>query len=148
MLNRKEYDRQRYLKKQEEIKIRRVERYWEDVEYSRQKSKEYSQNRIEKIKEYRAERSEEKKDYLKKRYYETLSECKEKLGGKCVKCGVKERLQFDHIHPKNKSFEITKRLLMGDRKKFEEELSKCQLLCYDCHLEKTKQSYLNETPRP
>jgi len=143
MLNRKEYDRQRYLKKQEEIKIRRVERYWEDVEHSRQKSKEYSQNRIEKIKEYRIEHSEEKKDYLKKRYYEALSESIEKLGGKCVKCGVTERLQFDHIHPKNKSFEITKRLLMGDKEKFQEELDKCQLLCYDCHLEKTKQSRLN-----
>ena len=139
MFNRKEYDRQRYLKKQEEIKIRRVERYWEDVEHSRQKSKEYCQNRIEKIKEYRIEHSEEKKDYLKKRYYEALSESIEKLGGKCVKCGVTERLQFDHIHPKNKSFEITKRLLMGDKEKFQEELDKCQLLCYDCHLEKTKQ---------
>ena len=143
MFNRKEYDRQRYLKKQEEIKIRRVERYWEDIEYSRQKSKEYRAKHSEKIKEYRAKHSEETKDYLKKRYYETLSECKEKLGGECVKCGVKEKLQFDHIHPKNKSFEITKRLLMGDKEKFQEELNKCQLLCCDCHLEKTKQSYLN-----
>ena len=143
MLNRKEYDRQRYLKKQEEIKIRRVERYWKDVEYSRQKSKEYYQNNIEYHVEYQRKHSEERKDYLKKRYYEALSESIEKLGGKCVKCGVTERLQFDHIHPKNKSFEITKRLLMGDKEKFQEELDKCQLLCYDCHLEKTKQSWLN-----
>ena len=141
MFNRKEYDRQRYLKKQEEIKLRRVERYWEDVENSRQKSKEYNQNRIEKIKKYRIEHSEENKVYLKKRYYETLSECIEKLGGECVKCGVKERLQFDHIYPKNKSFEITRRLLMSDRKKFEEELDKCQLLCYDCHREKTREQF-------
>ena len=139
----KEYHRQRYLKNKEEVKRKRVERYWEDVEYYRQKSREYSQNRIEKIKEYRIEHSEENKDYLKKRYYEALSESIEKLGGKCVKCGVTERLQFDHIHPKNKSFEITKRLLMSDKKKFEEELDKCQLLCCDCHLEKTKQSWLN-----
>tara|TARA_B100001094_G_scaffold74448_1_gene70756 strand:- start:241 stop:699 length:459 start_codon:yes stop_codon:yes gene_type:complete len=139
----KEYYRKYYQKNKEEIKQRRAEQYWENVDQERQKSREYYQNRIEKIKEYRAEHSEEKKDYLKKRYYETLSECKEKLGGECVKCGVKERLEFDHIQPKNKSFEITRKLLMSDRKKFEEELNKCQLLCYDCHLEKTKQSYLN-----
>ena len=41
---RKEYDRQRYLKNKEEVKRRRVERYWEDAEYSRQKSREYWQN--------------------------------------------------------------------------------------------------------
>jgi 5-methylcytosine-specific restriction endonuclease McrA len=140
---RKEYDRQRYLKNKEKVKKRRVERYWEDVEHSRQKEKEYSQNRIEEIKEYRREHSEERKVYFKKRYYEALLESIEKLGGECVKCGATERLQFDHIHPENKSFEITKKLLMGDREKFQEELDKCQLLCYNCHLEKTKQSYLN-----
>ena len=140
---RKEYDRQRYLKNKEEVKKRRVERYWEDLENSRQKGREYYQNRIEKVKEYRIEHSEGRKVYFKKRYYDTLSESIEELGGKCVKCGATERLEFDHIHPENKSFEITKRLLMSDKEKFQEELNKCQLLCYNCHLEKTKQSYLN-----
>ena len=131
---RREYHRQWYLKNKEGVKKRRVEQYWKDVEYSRQKSKEYRQNNIEYHVEYQRKHSEETKDYLKKRYYETLSECKEKLGGKCVKCGATERLEFDHIDPKNKSFEITRGLLMGDREKFQEELDKCQLLCYDCHL--------------
>ena len=118
---RKEYDRQRYLKNKEEINRR---------------SREYYQNNIDERREY-------DRNHKKKRYYETLSESMEKLGGKCVKCGATERLQFDHIYPKDKSFEITRKLLMGDREKFQEELDKCQLLCYDCHLEKTKQSYLN-----
>ena len=133
---RKEYDRQRYLKNKEEINRRRTERYWEDAEYYRQKQKEYYQNNID-------ERSEYDRNYKKKRYYETLSESMEKLGGKCVKCGATERLEFDHIDPKNKSFCITKNLRMGDNEKLQEELDKCQLLCYDCHLEKTKQSWLN-----
>ena len=115
---RKEYDRQRYLKNKEEINRR---------------SREYYQNNIDERREY-------DRNHKKKRYYETLSESMEKLGGKCVKCGATERLEFDHIDPKNKSFCITSRLLMGDREKFQEELDKCQLLCYDCHLEKTKQS--------
>tara|TARA_B100001939_G_C16916057_1_gene606944 strand:- start:856 stop:1296 length:441 start_codon:yes stop_codon:yes gene_type:complete len=133
---RKEYDRQRYLKNKEERNRSRRDRYWENVDQERQKNREYYQNNIDKRREY-------DRNHKKKRYYETLSECKEKLGGKCVKCGATERLEFDHIDPKNKSFCITSRLLMGDREKFQEELDKCQLLCYDCHLEKTKQSYLN-----
>ena len=139
MFNRKEYNRQRYLKNQEKIRKRRKERYWENVDQERQKGREYYRNNIDERREYDRNHSERHKSYLKKRYYETLSECIEKLGGECVKCGVKERLQFDHIYPKNKSFEITRRLLMGDRKKFEEELDKCQLLCYDCHREKTRE---------
>ena len=125
---RKEYDRQRYLKNKEEINRR---------------SREYYQNNIDERREYDRNHKQEKRAYRQKRYYETLSESMEKLGGKCVKCGATERLEFDHIDPKNKSFCITSRLLMGDREKFQEELDKCQLLCYDCHLEKTKQSYLN-----
>ena len=136
---RKEYDRQRYLKNKEEVKRRRVERYWEDAEYSRQKSREYWQNNNYSEKYNTTER----KDALKKRYHKALSEAKEQLGGKCVKCGTTEGLQFDHIHPKDKSFAITKQLLMSDRKKFKEELDKCQLLCCDCHLEKTKQDWIN-----
>ena len=135
---RREYHRQRYLKNKEEVKRRRVERYWEDVEYSRQKQREYGQNG-----KYKKYNTTERRDAWKKRYYQALSEAKEQLGGKCVKCGTTEGLQFDHIHPKDKSFAITRQLLMSDRKKFQEELDKCQLLCCDCHLEKTKQSWLN-----
>ena len=131
---RKEYDRQRYLKNKEEVKRRRVERYWEDAEYYRQKQREYWQNNNYSEKYNTTER----KDALRKRYHQALSEAKEQLGGKCVKCGTTENLQFDHIHPKDKLFAITRQLLMSDRKKFQEELDKCQLLCIDCHIEKTR----------
>tara|TARA_B100000085_G_scaffold264926_1_gene272253 strand:+ start:375 stop:770 length:396 start_codon:yes stop_codon:yes gene_type:complete len=124
------------FKDPEKRKEYRRERYWENVDQERQRSREYRQNNIDERREY-------DRNHKKKRYYERLSESMEKLGGKCVKCGATERLEFDHIDPKNKSFCITSRLLMGDREKFQEELDKCQLLCYDCHLEKTKQSYLN-----
>jgi 5-methylcytosine-specific restriction endonuclease McrA len=58
------------------------------------------------------------------------------LGGRCVKCGSSERLEFDHIDPSEKSFTIGK--LFG-RKRIEtlkEEVSKCQLLCKPCHIKK------------
>ena len=61
----------------------------------------------------------------------------EKMGGKCVECGCKESLEFDHIDPSTKSFNIAagytkpKEILLA-------EVAKCQLLCNKCHIEKTK----------
>jgi hypothetical protein len=61
----------------------------------------------------------------------------EKLGGKCVECGCTETLQFDHIDPSTKSFNISAGYLKP-KEVLEEELSKCQLLCNKCHIEKSK----------
>jgi hypothetical protein len=61
----------------------------------------------------------------------------EKLGGKCVECGCTETLEFDHIDPSTKSFNIA----AGYTKPKEvllEEVAKCQLLCNKCHIEKSK----------
>jgi hypothetical protein len=61
----------------------------------------------------------------------------EKMGGKCIECGCKETLEFDHIDPSTKSFNIAagytkpKEILL-------EEVAKCQLLCNKCHIEKSK----------
>ena len=61
----------------------------------------------------------------------------EKLGGKCVECGSTEALEFDHIDPALKSFNIS----AGYHKPkeiLENELAKCQILCNKCHIEKSK----------
>ena len=61
----------------------------------------------------------------------------EKLGGKCVECCCTEALEFDHIDPTTKSFNIAagytkpKEVLLA-------EVAKCQLLCNKCHIEKTR----------
>jgi 5-methylcytosine-specific restriction endonuclease McrA len=60
------------------------------------------------------------------------------LGEKCVKCGSKEDLHFDHITPKGKVNEISS-MLTNKFEEFIEEVNKCQLLCYGCHVEKTKE---------
>lgn len=58
------------------------------------------------------------------------------LGGKCVECGSAERLEFDHIDPKQKSFTIS--TCLGYRiERLAEEIKKCQLLCETCHDRKT-----------
>jgi len=61
----------------------------------------------------------------------------EKLGGKCVECGSTKALEFDHIDPKTKSFNISAGY-NKPKEVLEKELSKCQLLCNKCHIEKSK----------
>ncbi len=61
----------------------------------------------------------------------------ELLGGRCVSCRTREELEFDHVNPATKSFNIGQHLGKYSEKKLEEELAKCQLLCKDCHRKKT-----------
>jgi hypothetical protein len=71
-------------------------------------------------------------------YYRKRQELIAMLGGKCAKCGCTEDLEFDHIDRDKKSFDIG----ANYSRKIEdllEELAKCQLLCADHHLEKTRE---------
>lgn len=61
----------------------------------------------------------------------------ELLGGECKHCGITQKLQFDHINPASKIFDVSQRLdwkidiLLP-------EAQKCQLLCAHCHGVKTR----------
>lgn len=57
-------------------------------------------------------------------------------GGRCVQCGSSERLEIDHIDPKTKAFNPAN-LWTRRREVRDAELAKCQVLCHDCHLDKT-----------
>lgn len=61
----------------------------------------------------------------------------ERLGGKCVKCGTTENLEFDHIHPGDKSFNITSKMNCRITNEMYDEVDKCQLMCKSCHKEVT-----------
>lgn len=63
------------------------------------------------------------------------------LGGKCSKCESRERLEIDHINKSEKSFPISR---PPNENAFREELTKCQLLCYDCHRLKSSQEEQGE----
>lgn len=121
----------------------------------------YSQENKERIKEYAKQYREENPEHckeLRKANYDRHQEKRvgeqrklrkerkqhllERLGGKCVECGTTKRLQFDHIDPRTKSFTIAAKLTSSIEVLYE-EVDKCQLLCPDCHLEKTKEDYLN-----
>lgn len=71
-----------------------------------------------------------------RRYNERMREARTLLGGKCVRCGIINDLELDHIDPKTKSFTIAK--MWNIRKElFDIEIKKCQLLCQQCHEAKT-----------
>lgn len=83
-----------------------------------------------------ANSNEYMREYMKNRYHERKQEAIELLGGHCYSCGSTRRLEIDHVDPSTKSFSISK-LWSISRERYFEELKKCQLLCYDCHLIKT-----------
>ncbi len=82
--------------------------------------------------------------YIKERHKRVYVERKElylaKLGGKCVACGSKESLEFDHIDASTKSFTFTTKIASLSISKLDAEAEKLQLLCSGCHKEKTSAS--------
>lgn len=64
-----------------------------------------------------------------------LAEAKTLLGSVCVKCGTEDNLQFDHVDPSTKLFDIVKG---ADKPEeiFWLEVAKCQLLCVPHHRDK------------
>lgn len=59
-------------------------------------------------------------------------------GGYCVDCGETnlDRLEFDHLNPQEKSYNITRRWSIKWAT-LRRELMKCVLRCSDCHLDRT-----------
>lgn len=74
--------------------------------------------------------------YNRKYYYKKRRELIEKLGGKCVICGSTNNLEFDHINSLIKKYNIGK--VIKSSSKINNEINNLQLLCHNCHLNKTK----------
>lgn len=83
------------------------------------------------------------REYMAKRYVSRRTRWIEVMGGVCVSCGDDESLEFDHIDPTTKTYQIAKILNTGSEKKVSDEMAKCQLLCNPCHKEKTKADRLS-----
>jgi hypothetical protein len=77
------------------------------------------------------------REYMKRRARERRTEALNLLGGSCVRCGSTEALEFDHVDPATKSFEISKGGLKASRARFLAEVAKCQLLCRTHHRQKS-----------
>lgn len=80
--------------------------------------------------------SEERKNYNRHYWHERRQKIIDFLGGSCVNCGSTEFLEFDHIDPNDKSFDIKTNVTLSNSE-VSEELKKCQLLCNTCHQQKT-----------
>lgn len=76
------------------------------------------------------------KDYMRERRVRRRLAMVELLGGVCVRCGTQENLEFNHIDPTQKTYDISK-IQDGKWSVLVEELAKCELLCHDHHLEAT-----------
>lgn len=58
-------------------------------------------------------------------------------GGKCERCGYNKTsraLEFHHLNPEEKDFEISK-VLTRNIQSLKDEVDKCILLCSNCHAE-------------
>lgn len=83
-----------------------------------------------------ANSNEYMKEYMIKRWHKRRASAIEQLGGICTGCGTNENLEFDHKDSSTKKFPLSKFSSCSEAK-WQEELTKCHLLCKDCHLEKS-----------
>jgi len=77
------------------------------------------------------------REYSKQYYHNRRAQLLAMLGNKCVQCGTEKKLQFDHIQSEDKEFSVGK-LLNFAFKDILDEVRKCQLLCFDCHIQKSR----------
>lgn len=80
-----------------------------------------------------------RKEYLRNYQREWLKARRDKWieeNGPCQKCGSTTNLEIDHIDRTQKKINVSQ---IWSRKEEvrEAELAKCQVLCHDCHLDKT-----------
>ncbi len=59
-------------------------------------------------------------------------------GKSCVRCGSQEQLELDHIDPTKK---VSHSIWSWSQNRRDEETAKCQVLCHDCHWEKTRDDF-------
>lgn len=65
----------------------------------------------------------------------------EMSGGKCGICGSVNKLEFNHVSVSDKLFGLNIGNMARKWADILEEHSKCELLCTECHLEKTRQQW-------
>ncbi len=66
-----------------------------------------------------------------RRYYQRRAAAIAQLGGKCsaTGCGATDDLEFDHLDPNQKEFDVSAALATWSEERLQHELAKCRLLC-------------------
>ncbi len=75
-------------------------------------------------------------EYIKARKHERRARLIAMLGGCCARCGSTDDLEFDHIDPSTKRFNVCADLTRA-WDELVEEASRCQLLCKEDHIAKS-----------
>lgn len=96
--------------------------------------------------ETREQYNERLRTYMANRRESRRNELRTMLGDKCVICSSTDDLEFDHIDPSSKSFQISGRGLDKPLPVLMSEAQKCQLLCRSCHSAKTQQENKSRIP--
>jgi 5-methylcytosine-specific restriction endonuclease McrA len=94
-------------------------------------------------------RADYMRQYMANRYHQTRKKVIDRLGGKCVRCGTTEgTLHLDHKDAKKKTMRASDLHSVND-KRFEAEIKNLQVLCEDCHRDKTFEDwdYSSLTPK-
>ena len=91
----------------------------------------------EKSRQRRANNKQKSQEYTRQNYYKRRNQLIEQMGGKCVRCGTTENLEFDHIDKHTKTAGVSTLLASSSLQSAIDESQKCQLLCKSCHIKKT-----------
>ena len=107
------------------------------------KAKKIARNYLPEVKQKKREYYQRDKHLHKQRYEENFItvvkylEERDNHGG-CIGCGSKQQLELDHINREDKEWNPMRSMSSKNlSERFWKEIDKCQLLCYDCHREKT-----------
>lgn len=77
-------------------------------------------------------------EMVQRKRYILKQKCIDYKGGKCEKCGYNkcnEALEFHHLNPETKLFDISSNCYNHKWSDVEKELDKCIMLCANCHRE-------------
>jgi hypothetical protein len=87
-------------------------------------------------------------EYMKARRLERRQQLLVLAGNECRVCKSTDNLEFNHIDRSSKLITLSGKGLDGRWETILEELDKCELLCNNCHLDKTREQYRNKEIRP
>lgn len=95
-----------------------------------------------------APRGEYMRQYMADRYHSKRQEIIDRLGGKCARCqSNKGPWHLDHKDKRKKTMRASDLHSVNDQR-FQQEIKNLQLLCEECHRDKTKESWDYSTPKP
>lgn len=80
------------------------------------------------------------RQYMRERARNFRKNLLKEFGGKCIQCGSKKDLHFDHINKKKKRKRVSDLHSVND-KDVKREKKNLQLLCRNCHKKKTHEAW-------